>query len=707
MNGNGLRAVTCLLQTRFDFNGNTYSYCTVQDFLRCEYNLDLKTFGKTKILNIGCAFDIETYKVGDFTTMYVWQFAFGDVTIIGRTWEDFKKLIAKISEYYETGKDRKLICWIHNASYEWSFMKKLFEWNKVFAIEKRKVVTFEIDGIQFRDSLILTNRKLEYVATDYQTGLKKLTEVYNYDLPMSSVTPLKLCQLAYCINDVQILARFFETYIKPEFLIKGHKIPLTSTGIVRDEMKRKFKQLPADDRNKWKKKVFRGFPTEKEYTLLMRWVFRGGYVHANSVYSGEKIKTHTGSQDFKSSYPAVMLHENYPFRFIKKDKKFFYHIKDNRKWMNENAFYGTFTFYRLRTKTSHTLESKNKVLTGKNIKTDNGRVCSADVLTVAMTEQDWILYNAFYDWEICVCNGLRIASKEPLPNWFKDMILEYYYKKSTVPKDDIHYMLSKMQLNSLYGMSVTGIYDTSLEWDIYTGDFIEKKKETSYEELIENILLPPFIGIWVTAYARKNIGLTIAKLGTYSAYYGDTDSIKYRNILTNQYIFDCYNDRMERINNRMYVGEYPRHIYKDLGKFDYEGKSYFFLANGAKRYIHTDVCFNKKKGKYELKDIVTIAGLPKGKLQEKATREKISVYDLFVDDMKLSEIESGKLTSKYIDFDFDVTYTDYKGNVVTQSEKSCVTLCPAEFTMSITEEYLKYREMEKQRNKYIIGERKM
>ena len=131
------------------------------------------------------------------------------------------------------------------------------------------------------------------------------------------------------------------------------------------------------------------------------------------------------------------------------------------------------------------------------------------------------------------------------------------------------------------------------------------------------------------------------------------------------------------------------------------------MTNGAKRYIHTDVCYNKKKGKYELKDIVTIAGLPKGKLQEKATKENTSVYDLFVDDMKLSEIESGKLTSKYIDFDFEITYTDYKGRKVTQSEQSCVTLCPAEFTMSITEEYLKYRKMEKQRNKYIIGERKM
>ena len=326
---------------------------------------------------------------------------------------------------------------------------------------------------------------------------------------------------------------------------------------------------------------------------------------------------------------------------------------------------------------------------------------------MCLTDQDWLLYQLYYDWDLCVCEGLRVSSKEPLPNWFKDLILEYFYKKETLPKDAVQYMLAKMQLNALYGMCCTGLYDTELIWENECGDFREENKGKSYEDLIKNQILSPWIGIWITAYARYNICSIMMKLGSYSAYYGDTDSIKYRGIIQNDYVFRNYNDRIRRMNKTMYVGGYDRKIFEKIGMFDYEGKSYRFMSNGCKRYIHDDICFNKKTGKYGLKQIVTIAGLPKGKLQEKADREEADIYSLFVDNMTLSEIDSGKLTSKYIDTPFVITFKDYQGRDVTQSEESCVTLVPISFNMSITEDYLRYRAMEKARNQYIIGKRKM
>lgn len=704
MNGKVLLGVTSHLPIiEFEFCGNQYSYITASDFLDMDLGCP-KTVKKSKILNIGCAFDIETYKVGEYTTMYVWQLALDDITVIGRTWSEFKRVLTKLSIAYETSADRQLLCLVHNLSYEWSFIKCHFAWEKVFAIEERKVITANWNGIQFRDTLALTNKKLEKVAKDYDTGLDKLTEVYNYDLPMSQLTPLKLCQLAYCINDVQILSRFFRNHLKPTYLDKGYKIPLTMTGIVRDDLKRHFKStLSKKEKDDWKRKIYRGYPTEKEYSLVMRWVYRGGYVHANATYSGDLITDPMGSMDFKSSYPAVMLHNKFPLRFIKKDKRYFYYIRNKRKWMKEHAFYGTFTFYRIKAKTAHTIESSNKILVQEKAKFDNGRLSRAEKVTVCLTEQDWLIYQRFYEWDLCICEGFRISKKEPLPHWMKDLILKYYFKKSTLPKDTVDYMLSKMQLNALYGMFCTGLYDTSLEWDNDIHQFEEVSKNKTYEDLIKGQILTPWVGIWVTAYARYNILSLMHKVGSYDAIYGDTDSIKYRGILRNQYIFDAYNDKMERANKNMYVGEYDRSIFKDLGKMDYEGKSYRFMANGAKRYIHTDLIY--KDGKAKLKTVCTIAGLPKGTLQEKARQEKKSVYDLFVDDMTLSELESGKMTSKYIDAPFEVSYTDYQGRDVTQSEQSCVTLVHIPFKMSITDDYLQYREMEKKRNKMIIGRR--
>ena len=704
---------SCLLPHSFKFEGNYYNYYTAEEFLDHDWKCEVKTIGRNKILDLGSAFDIETYKVDDaHTTMYVWQMAVGDSTVIGRTWEEFLQSLHKLIKILDLSEDRKLILWVHNLSYEWSFIKRIFEWDKVFAVEKRKVVTALYRGVEFRDSFILTNRKLEILAKDYQVGIEKLTEVFNYSLPMSSSADLKICQLAYCINDVQILRRFFEVYIKREFLQHGKKIPLTSTGVVREEMKRRFRKQPKRDKEKWKRKIFRGYPKENEYKLVMRWLYRGGYVHANSIYSGELLSVEngykpSGSQDFKSSYPAEILHRKYPFRFVKRDKAFFYRIRKDRKWMNENAFYGTFTFYRLRNRTSHTLESSHKVVQHIEMKLDNGRVSSAKKMTVCLTEQDWLLYTKFYTWDLCICAGLRVASKEDLPNWFKDLTLEYFYKKETLPKEAVQYMLAKMQLNSLYGMCCTGLYDTELIWENEEGDFREENKGKTYEDLISNQILTPWIGIWITAYARYNICSTMMKLGSYSAYYGDTDSIKYRGIIENEYVFRDYNNRMKRINEKMYVGEYDRKVFAKLGMFDYEGKSYRFMSNGCKRYIHDDLVYDKKTGKYKLKQVVTIAGLPKGRLQEKARKEDADIYELFTDDMVLSEIDSGKLTSKYVDEGFHVTYTDWQGNVVTQEEKSCVTLVPIEFTMSITDEYLKYRAIEKARNQYIVGKRKI
>lgn len=69
-------------------------------------------------IGLTTAFDIETTLLDDVqqSIMYIWQWQFGeDVTVIGRTWEEFTYLQNRIKEVLP--KDRWLVVYVHNLSY--------------------------------------------------------------------------------------------------------------------------------------------------------------------------------------------------------------------------------------------------------------------------------------------------------------------------------------------------------------------------------------------------------------------------------------------------------------------------------------------------------------------------------------------------------------------------------------------------------------
>lgn len=701
----------CLCE-KFQLNNENYSYITVSDFLKTDIEYNVRPVGRTKVLNVGLSFDIETTKVGDYSFMYVWQFAIDKFTVIGRTWKELQLFLDKLSKILDVGEKRKAYVWIHNHSFEFAFYKKelQFDLNKkgfaeIFVLSDRKILTSKINGFIFADSLAITNKPLSKVAVDYKVGISKLNGNLNYNLNISNKTPLKLCQIAYCINDVQILSRWFHSYIVPVFLRKGQKIPLTSTAIVRNDLKRRFKKLDAIYQKNYRNMILRSFPDRKLYEGIMQWLYRGGYVHANAYVTGQQLDI-CGSADLKSSYPASLLHNKYPYRFISRETSFFDKIKNDRKWQKEKAFFGTFKIKNIRTKTSHTLESKNKLFKfSKDARFDNGRLSSASEIIVCLTEIDWQTYNDFYEFEKVECLQLYTSTKKELPIFIKDLILDYFVKKESLEKDSLDYMLTKYKLNSIYGMMVTGIYDTVLTFDENSGKFTETKKDNDWKELIKNQLLLPYWGIWCTAYSRQAVCKTMIKVGTYDGFYSDTDSIKFQNIFSNWYIFQDYNDRMERLNKTMYVGKYDRKYFMNLGKFDFEGKSYKFMTQGAKRYIHTDISKDKKTGKYKLKNVVTIAGLPKNSLTELAVKKGEDIYNLFCDGMTVSELDSHKMTTKYQDNPIELSSVDYLGNEYIVYIKSCVSLVPIPFKMDVKEDYVEFCKEILLKNKLKVGVR--
>lgn len=685
----------------FTYQGNTYTYIhyselNITDLPICE---DTKHDNELKYRNLSCAFDIETTKVHEhFSTMYVWAFAINNVTIIGRTWTEFKELLKRISSYYNLDEKHKLRVWVHNLSFEWQFIKRQLCWNynskykkySIFAKNERKVVYATTDNfIEFRDSLILTQRPLKTFKDAYKLSIGKLSgEDFDYSVLRSSKTVLANDKLAYQINDVQVLAEWDRVYIRREFVNKGIKIPLTSTGIVRDEMKRHFKQIEKKEREKLRNKINKAFPNEMLYKDMIRWVYRGGFVHANIDYVGYTINDKDmHSFDKKSSYPASCLQCKFPYRFVRKDNSWFYENVSptyNYKLLKDFAFMACLTFKNIRSKTSHHIESKNKLISYSNAHFDNGRLIDADEITVCLTEIDFLNYMDFMEWEEIDCKNIYVADKEPLPEFVKDMVIKYFFEKETLDKDTLDYNLSKYKLNGIYGQMVSGLLMDSWILDINSGNLIMDSNRDSWDKIIKKQILLPQWGVWVSAHSRRSELLFHYKCNN-DATYGDTDSCKIINTTSHIEWINQYNNSLKRINKSMYTCGYDKTIFSELGTFQDEGRIYNFKTLGAKRYLHKEVIYNKKKNKYELQTHSTIAGCPKGVLERYAEEMKESPFDIFDNNMEIQD--SNKLCSFYNDFEDYATFIDCDGNAVTQYELSNITLNDIPFTMTLEPDY--------------------
>lgn len=705
---------------KFIMDGLEYSYINVSDFLQNPkaYLKDPGNYDRSKYKNICAAFDIETSKIDEeHSTMYLWSFAMDNQTYIGRTWGEFKRFTKALHDTLKLKDNARLLCWVHNLSYEWQFMKKQIKFaydarhdcDNVFAVDPRKVVYFVQDTfIEYRDSLILTQRPLKALPGTYKLPIQKLDgDIFDYEEARHYMTPLSNYQLAYSINDVQILRWMHQRYIKPTFLHQGINIPLTATGIPRDELKRAFKKIPKPDRMALRKKLRRGFPREAVYKSVMRWLFRGGYVHTNGAIADELIDEISNSEDFKSAYPAALLQERMPWRFCYKDPSWWYKYaypnkKINKRLAADVAWFGIFKFNGIKPKSTNSIESKSKILDSQGAIFDNGRLRSADYIRVMINELDFQIYDLYYEWESVECEGIRVASKEELPAYLKDLILKYFAAKETLERDTMDYNISKSNLNSIYGMTVTGLINESLMLN-EDSKFIPSGKIKEYEKLIQNQILLPWWGIWTTSIVRFRLLSNMAKIPDSQVLYCDTDSLKLTNEYGNKWVIDTYNDKIHRINKNMYVGDYDRALFSELGTFTPDGKYYKFKALGAKKYGYAAIAKNKKSSKYYMKTNFTVAGCRKGTIEKYAKDVKKDPFDCFNNHLILDEEHSEKLTSHYNDEGFELDFVDVNGKIAHIKEGSCITLNPTTFEIKLAEDYiLMIYELKKLR---MIGER--
>ena len=674
-------------------------------------DIPLVKAGKTKCeyLNIESAFDIETtstiYNGEKSAFMYVWMFGigYGNDVFYGRTWEEFLSLCELLGVYFDLHENKRLITYVHNLGYEFQFMRKFFNWEGVFSIDERKPIKALCDmGIEFRCSYILSGYSLASLAKNLTTHkVKKMEGYLDYELIHHHETELTEKEWCYCENDIVVVNAYINEQIAQYKLIT--KIPLTNTGRVREYVKNQCYRIISEDGTperspeakrkycKYRKMIQDLTITVEEYERLKR-AFMGGFTHSNP-YHTNKVLENVGSVDLTSSYPTVMLSEKYP---MSKGRPIaIKSMSDLKAHMKKYCLLMDIRIEGLRNKLGYeSYISASKCSKVENAVENNGRVFSADLIESTIVDIDLQIIEAVYGWDAIYVSNVVGFAKNYLPKPIIESILNMYEDKTTlkgVEGKEVEYLLSKGMLNSVYGMCVTDpvkdehTYNT--EWDLEKVDVMEAIHK--YNESKGRFLFYPW-GIWVTAYARRNLWSAILNAGN-DYVYSDTDSIKALNFETHQPYIDAYNKEItfklfkmmdyhqlnpSRLSPKTIKGEI-----KPLGVWEFEGMYSMFKTLGAKRYLVRENGHNK----------LTVAGLSKKNgidfIESQCCGDANKVFNMFDDSLYIPADATGKMTHSYIDDEQELLIVDYNGVPARVISPSAIHLDKCDFTLSMSEKY--------------------
>lgn len=197
-------------------------------------------------------------------------------------------------------------------------------------------------------------------------------------------------------------------------------------------------------------------------------------------------------------------------------------------------------------------------------------------------------------------------------------------------------------------------------------------------------------GVWITAYARRNLFMGMLEMGS-DYIYSDTDSLKIENMESHKEYFEKYNDeihsKLRKVAevHKIEIEElYPKTIKgvtKPVGVWEYEGTYSKFKTLGAKRYMYDDNGLH-----------ITVAGLSKTKGAEYLATFN-DPFEEFKIGLKVPKENSGRTTATYIDYETAGTAVDYLGNKGEYHDMSSVHVENSTYEMSISPEFDMFLDM--------------
>lgn len=681
------------------------NYTSVDDVYLSQFEIkEIKTNKKVTYLNIESAFDIETTSYinnGEKSAfMYIWMFGLGlgKEIFYGRTWEEFLDLCERLQHYFGLNENRRLVIYVHNLGYEFQFMCKYFNWENVFAINERKPIKALCSyGIEFRDSYILSGYSLANTAKNLTTHkVRKMEGDLDYSLIRHQSTQLTEKELGYCSNDIEIILAYINEQIAQYDDIT--KIPLTNTGRVRKYVKDACYYTSSNHRksNRGKyqryRQIMSDLTLDKPTYIQLKRAFMGGFTHSNPNHTNKTLND-VASIDLTSSYPTVMLADKFPMSRAKELN--ITSVEELKKAMSLYCLVFDLKIEGLR----NTLKYESYISESKCFKmikpvVNNGRVYDAELIETTITDVDFNIIEKVYEWDKISIANVKGFVKAYLPKSIIESILNLYQDKTTlkgVEGKEVEYLLSKGMLNSVYGMCVTDVVKDehvfNETWGVERVDVDEKIDE--YNKSKNRFLFYPW-GIWVTAYARRNLWTAILNIGD-DYIYSDTDSIKMLNFDSHKEYVEKYNkhigkklaDMMEhyKLNVDLLAPKTIQGKAKPLGVWEFEGNYSHFKTLGAKRYLV------KENGEFHL----TVAGLSKkngiNHMVNICGGDTEKVFNLFNDNLYIPADKTGKMTHTYIDTEKEMFVVDYDGVQERVLTLSGIHLEPCDFTLSISEQY--------------------
>lgn len=550
-----------------------------------------------------------------------------------------------------------------------------------------------------------------------------------------------------CTDDKQLLKRLHGYIFGYEYSVNGYKRKVK--GLVDPAFFTPYNECgvvpPPDGIQESDGRIIYDFYT---------WLYRGGVAKSNARYTSTPatetepaylpygVQCRVGGQDYTSSYPFVMTAFNYPISKFKEIDPETLNINSLNLWYDmpdfENYRYiFIIRFEKIRAINDMCIESVSKVK-GKNIIGDNGRIYSADEITVCLTDCDYSLYRKFYTWEKKHVLKIWRAKAGKLPDFLLYPMWDDGRKKAELKHNDerkTEYNLAKAAFNTYYGLLCKQpVYQNYYFDNVVTGrdsyvstesdvlNYFGKKRDIqhSVENMVENVhdcgttqiepqnfldcvqsfILSPFWGIWVCAFARFNLLNMIYYIGqesdwiTNDTIYCDTDSVYFKNPEKHQHLFNIWNEYARKRVLKRLPPEYHKAL-GTLGQFDniamdethdFSDTFINFKTLGSKRYIK-EMQFPKYK-----KIKATIAGLPVGSLENFCKRTKQDVYlqfnnffDFSIESDDLTTQDRVKLGRKY----HDEKMVFFVGGEKVVEYSSC-TLYPTTFTLKMDKLYLSY-----------------
>lgn len=663
-----------------------------------------------------CAFDIETTSFIDAnhekaSTMYVWMLGLNGLCMMGRTWEEFINVINTISGILELDENNRIIVGVHNLGYEFQFIRHYFEWEKVFSVDIRKpVYAITRQGIEFRDTYILSGYKLETVGKNLHTyKVEKMVGDLDYTKIRNSKTKLTKKEIGYCINDIKVVMAYLQECIDTEGSII--KIPLTKTGYIRRYVKNACYGLDLKEKNykKWDyMTLIQNLTLDPEEYVMLKRAFCGGFTHASPFYSG-KICSNVMSMDLTSSYPTQLCLPKFP---MSKGEK---HTVTSKQDFEESIkLYCCLFDIELENVQSKFMYdayiSRSRCIQCVNPIMSNGRVVSADRIVITITEQDYNIIKNVYTWDKIKIGKMIRYKRGYLPKDFVRSVLELYKNKTELKGlegDDkngvpysVTYLSRKEMLNACFGMTVTDIVRNDI---IYVDDWSEESPDLNEEIEKYNTNRGRFLfypwGVWTTACARTSVWSAIFNLKD-DYIYSDTDSVKFMHPEKHMDYFEKYNRIItEQLNETCKHFGFPEDYVhpknnkgkeKQLGIWDFDGMYQTFKTLGAKRYMllySNDPRNGESSGKYSL----TVSGLNKKiTLPYLLKKYGSNIFNAFSDGLYIPNGYTGKNTHTYIDDVQSGYLTDYQGNVARYHEYSSIHLGSSDYSLSISQEYINF-----------------